>query len=361
MEERIEAWYSEFQNASEEDRPYILLDLSNLNLTSLPILPDEVRGLNCSNNNLTSIEYLPANLMTLYASNNSLVSISFFPDSLRIISITENQLTALPNLPSMLSSLNCSNNYLYALPNLPGRLTDLECSYNQLTSLPNLPPELNILNCDHNRLTQIPRLPSNLQVLNCNNNLITRLPRIPVSVVNLFALNNPLRAVPNLANNAFLNLELPEILPPPEVDIRNFSDWNDEVERTQTCFDDINLDDFDVVEFLTQDPRRQNIILSINGVFKCYNRETLRVFLERQSVNGYGNIFYPNYMTYDDTDYFRLYTREWVTREGIELILNPMYSIYDIQIDTRYPMEVNGNTEYAYSVAAYTVDSYIQA
>lgn len=360
MEQRIEAWYNEFQNASEEDRPYILLDLSNLSLTSLPLLPNEVSGLNCNNNNLTTLENLPTNLRTLYASNNSLVSIDYFPDSLRIISIAENSLTLLPELPSMLSSLQCSNNYLYALPNLPNSLTDLECSYNQLTSLPTLPDNLNILNCDHNRLTQLPRLPSTLQVLNCNNNLITRLPRIPNSVANLNALNNPLRVMPNLNDNFFLNLQLPEILAPVEVDFRNFSDWNVDIERTQTCFDDIAFEDFDVVEFLTQDPRRQNIILSINGVFKCYNRETLIVFLQRQGVNGYGNPYYVNFMTYDDTDYFRLYTREWVTREGMELILNPMYSIYDVQIDSRYPMDVNGNTEYAYSVAAYTVDSYVQ-
>ena len=360
MEQRLEAWYSEVQNAFEEDLPYIFLDLSDLNLTSLPILPEEVRALNCNNNNLTSIEYLPSNLNMLLASNNSLVSIKSFPDSLRLITIRENSLTALPELPSMLASLECSNNYLYALPALPSLLTDLECSYNQLTSLPNLPPELNVLHCDHNQLTQIPTLPSNLQVLRCNNNLITRLPKIPPSVVNLYAFNNPLRVAPNLNNNSFLNLELPDILPPTSNDNRNFNDWNFDVERTQTCFDDINQDDFDVVEFLTQDPRRQNIILSINGVFKCYNRETLRVFLERQGVDDEGQ-YYINSMTYDDTDYFRLYTREWVTRDGLELILNPMYSIYDIQIDTRYPMDINDNTEYAYSVAAYTVDAYVQA
>lgn len=360
MEQRLEAWYAEVQNASEEDLPYIFLDLSDLNLSSLPILPEEVRALNCNNNNLTTIEYLPSNLNMLLASNNSLISIKSFPDSLRLISIRENSLTALPELPSMLASLECSNNYLYALPTLPSLLTDLECSYNQLTSLPNLPPELNVLHCDHNQLTQIPTLPSNLQVLRCNNNLITRLHKIPRSLVNLYALNNPLRVAPNLNENSFLNLELPDILPPTSIDTRNFSDWNFDVERTQTCFDDINQDDFDVVEFLTQDPRRQNIILSINGVFKCYNRETLRVFLERQGVDNEGQYFI-NYMTYDDTDYFRLYTREWVTREGIELILNPMYSIYNVQIDTRYPMDIYGNTEYAYSVAAYTVDAYVQA
>lgn len=357
MESRINSWYQEYLNTPEEDRKYIYLDLSNLWLENLPQLPNEVRNLNISNNMIERIDYLPENLIGLNCFNNDIVYIDYFPDSLKDINVSYNKLTELPELPEDLIDLNCSNNELYTLPNLPTNLETLECENNKLNALPEMNRYLRLLNCNNNFLTRLPKLSPILQKLDCSNNNLTRLPKLPTSLIHLRASGNPLRQLPDLSNNNFVVLELPELIEEIPTDSRNFNDWNSDIERTQTCFDDIAFEDFDVVEFLTQDPQRKNIILSINGVFKCYNRNTLMVFLRRQGE--YNN--YINVMNYEGVEFYRLYTREWVSREGMELIMNPMYSIYDLNIDNQNPMLINGINEYAYSVAAYTVDAYVQA
>jgi Leucine-rich repeat (LRR) protein len=65
-------------------------------------------------------------------------------------------LTSLPDLPDNLTELNCNGNKLTILPTLPNSLTELNCDHNQLTNLPYLPDSLNDLHCVDNLLTTIP-------------------------------------------------------------------------------------------------------------------------------------------------------------------------------------------------------------
>ena len=153
------------------------LDLSRLELTELPPLPDDLIMLRCDSNQLTSLPTLPS--------------------SLRIFHCHGNQLTSLPDLPPFLESLSCSNNPLRSLPPLPSSLTQLVCMQNQLTSLPPLPHSLLELCFDYNDVTRLQELPPHLSKLSCTYNQLTYLPSLP-SLESLYLFSNPLISLPEL-------------------------------------------------------------------------------------------------------------------------------------------------------------------
>jgi len=112
--------------------PDILLNLSNLGLSSLPENLFEhfirLKIIDCSQNQLTSLPKLPAFLERLDCSGNRLTSLPSFPSSLYIVRCDDNQLTSLPLLPEVFtigknSVLSCKNNYLTPeSAHLPSRL-----------------------------------------------------------------------------------------------------------------------------------------------------------------------------------------------------------------------------------------------
>jgi hypothetical protein len=142
------------------------LDLTNLGLSELPPLPENLTELRCCRNQLTTLPELPSSLQTLYCSCNQLTSIPSLPSSLETFTCLVNQLTTLPSLPTSLSMMMCDYNQLTALPELP-HLSYLSCSGNQLTSLPSLPHGLTRLYCSSNELETLPELPSTLVGLAC--------------------------------------------------------------------------------------------------------------------------------------------------------------------------------------------------
>jgi hypothetical protein len=107
----------------------IELDLSNKNLTTLPILPHTLQKLNCADNQLTSLS---------------------LPRSLKVLNCSGNQLTSIPYLPE-LQELYCHNNLLTSLPTLP-KIQRLFCNGNRLTQLPELPDTLQKMYCKSNQL-----------------------------------------------------------------------------------------------------------------------------------------------------------------------------------------------------------------
>jgi Leucine-rich repeat (LRR) protein len=108
---------------------YGILNVSFLNITSLPELPSGLQELHCYNTPLTSLPELPSELQQLYCYNT--------------------QITILPKLPSGLQVLSCYNTQITSLPDLPSGLKALYCQYNQLTALPELPSGLKGLFCDN--------------------------------------------------------------------------------------------------------------------------------------------------------------------------------------------------------------------
>ncbi|EHH3981693.1 T3SS effector E3 ubiquitin-protein ligase IpaH7.8, partial [Shigella boydii] len=134
-----------------------VLNLSDLNLTSLPELPNHISALIVENNKLTSLPKLPAFLKELNADNNRLSVIPELPESLTTLSVRSNQLENLPVLPNHLTSLFVENNRLYNLPALPEKLKFLHVYYNRLTTLPDLPDKLEILCAQRNNLVTFPQ------------------------------------------------------------------------------------------------------------------------------------------------------------------------------------------------------------
>ncbi len=125
------------------------LNVSNLNITSLPELPSRIVHLFCGNTNITRLPELPSELLSLSCSHTNI--------------------TSLPELPSDLRVLDCSNTSITSLPELPSRLVQLFCGNTNITSLPELPSTLEGLYCDITHLTSLPELPSSLIALYCNN------------------------------------------------------------------------------------------------------------------------------------------------------------------------------------------------
>jgi len=128
----------------------------------------------------------------LYLSNLGLTSLPQLPNNLQILNCGYNQLTNLPNLPNNLKILKCNNNDLTRLPDLSNTLQELFCGSNKLTRLPPLPNTLQQLYCGRNQLTSLPTLPNTLQILDCSNNKLTSLPSLPNTLLYLVCEYNPI-------------------------------------------------------------------------------------------------------------------------------------------------------------------------
>lgn len=128
------------------------LDIHNLNITSLPILPSSLERLHCSQTPITSLPMLPSDLTELYCWNTPITSLPPLPSSLKILSCRNTQITSLPILPSNLKRLYCSHTPITSLPILPSGLEELWCWNTQITSLPELPSSLKELYCSNTPL-----------------------------------------------------------------------------------------------------------------------------------------------------------------------------------------------------------------
>ncbi|ELW3390638.1 E3 ubiquitin--protein ligase, partial [Shigella flexneri] len=166
------------------------LNLSELDLKTLPDLPPQITTLEIRKNLLT---YLPD-----------------FPPMLKVIHAQFNQLESLPALPETLEELNVGDNKIKELPYLPETLTHLRIHNNRLHILPLLPPELKLLIVSGNRLDSIPPFPDKLEGLALANNFIEQLPELPFSMNRAVLMNNNLTTLPEsvlrLAQNAFVHV-----------------------------------------------------------------------------------------------------------------------------------------------------------
>ena len=146
------------------------LNLSNLNLTHIPNLPENLKELLCTDNRLTSLPELPDSLVVLSCSNNQLTSLPKLPAGLKVLNVEGNQLTYLQQLPLTLETLFCGRNQISALPKLPLTLLELRCGYNKIEIIPPLPPTIYFVYCDNNQLQKIPELPNSLYRFSFDNN-----------------------------------------------------------------------------------------------------------------------------------------------------------------------------------------------
>ena len=178
-----------------------LINLSNLDLLTLPPLPAGLRALSVCHSNLSALpERLPSGLRMLNVTWNQLTALpEHLPQGLLALSGGLNKLTVLPkHLPPGLLSLQVPSNRLAALPEyLPPGLQRLHVASNQLTALPeHLPQGLLALEVSRNQLTALPeQLPQGLQMLKVGHNELTVLPEhLPRSLKTLSVSNTRLNA-----------------------------------------------------------------------------------------------------------------------------------------------------------------------
>jgi hypothetical protein len=145
----------------EELKHQYCLNFNNLNITSLPAIPDGVLHLECCNTHIRILPELPESLERLECYDNpNLTHITNFSSDLRYISIN-----------------NCPN--ITSVPELPRRLRFFFCSNTELLTLPVLPPYLLKLECNNTNISELPdKLPKDLFVLSCRNTLIRSIPRL---------------------------------------------------------------------------------------------------------------------------------------------------------------------------------------
>ena len=87
------------------------LHLSYLNLSELPILPQNLKKLICSYNKISNLNNLPQNLIYLNCSFNKLINLNNLPPNLKYLDFSNNLLKHI-ELPNKLFELNISENYI---------------------------------------------------------------------------------------------------------------------------------------------------------------------------------------------------------------------------------------------------------
>ncbi|EON2369360.1 T3SS effector E3 ubiquitin-protein ligase IpaH1.4, partial [Shigella flexneri] len=173
-------------------------------------LQNQEAELNLSELDLKTLPDLPPQITTLEIRKNQLTHLPDLPPMLKVIHAQFNQLESLPALPETLEELNAGDNKIKELPFLPENLTHLRVHNNRLHILPLLPPELKLLVVSGNRLDSIPPFPDKLEGLALANNFIEQLPELPFSMNRAVLMNNNLTTLPEsvlrLAQNAFVNV-----------------------------------------------------------------------------------------------------------------------------------------------------------
>jgi hypothetical protein len=123
------------------------LNLTRLDITSLPELPSHLEYLWCNNTQLTSLPLLPSGLKFLHCEDTPIRILPELPSGLTHLYCRNTNLTELPTLPHTLWVLSCKNTTLHKIPMIPKSVYWLECSYVQLMSLPEFPTSLTSLYC----------------------------------------------------------------------------------------------------------------------------------------------------------------------------------------------------------------------
>lgn len=180
------------------------VDLSNLNLESMPELSEEILNtqylfLNDNNFKNLNLENFK-NLKVLDISNNPIERIQYLPDSLVELACNECDLKFIIGHKN-LNKLYCNKNKLEELNEYPS-LIDLECQYNILSKI-NTFENLEELTCNNNPLIEICNQPKLIH-LECNDTLISNLPNIMGKIKTINIINTKINQIPYI--DSLLNI-----------------------------------------------------------------------------------------------------------------------------------------------------------
>jgi hypothetical protein len=206
--EILEIRYAQFEEEKKKSKPgdLITLDLSGINISYLPTMPDGTTRLNFSNNKIKTMKLIPYFLTYINLSSNVLESLPPLPNKLETLILSKNGLLELPELPKSLTYLNISENRLKILPKLPPKLEFLDVNSNNLKTLPELPDSLNYVNASSNNITNIGKLSKNLNTLLLKSNKLKDVPVIPESLKVLDISYNKFEKLPNIPDYTKMNI-----------------------------------------------------------------------------------------------------------------------------------------------------------
>lgn len=175
------------------------VDLSNKNLTHLPVQFGTVTGsFMCQNNELPSLNGTPHTVGRLFNCNdNSITSLEYGPKTIGTsYGCSNNLLTSLKGCPKNIpTSLNCSNNSITTLQEGPEFIGDyFSCNKNNLSNLQGCPQNnMAVVDFSDNKLTSLEGAPPTVFQLILSNNLLTSLQSPIVSIESkLNCENNPI-------------------------------------------------------------------------------------------------------------------------------------------------------------------------
>ena len=154
------------------------LELSDLNIHTLPPLPDELEHIICCNEHIAYIGALPARLKILILTHSS-------------------NLRRLPKLPECLEVLDIAGTLIQRLPNIPCGLKILDATGSCLTHLGRVYTGIQHINISRTHIKKfVGLLPHTLRVLNISGTNITYLPNLPRRLEILDAVRVPLKILP---------------------------------------------------------------------------------------------------------------------------------------------------------------------
>jgi len=179
----------------------VYLDLSNKNLTKIPIIPNDITELYLQYNQITKIENLPDSLRILWLNGNRITKIENLPSSLQELHLGNNQITKIENLSENLQKLWLDDNQITKIENLPDSLQKLRLDNNQITKIENLPENLQILYLSCNQITKIENFSNSLQRLCLSYNKITKIENLSDSLVELDLSGNQITKIANLSSS----------------------------------------------------------------------------------------------------------------------------------------------------------------
>ncbi|WP_407907023.1 DUF5503 domain-containing protein [Escherichia coli] len=177
------------------------LDLSGLQLSSLPPLPEWIEKLSVSHNqlstiqvpelckeldasfnNLTEFPKMPDDITRIYVNNNLISRIDSFPAKAQIIFIGQNNLSEIPAIPDVTKDFDCSNNNIKKIHYLPANLEFVSIQHNKIQALPKLGRDLKIFNMGGNPINEKFERPETLKMLYCSREQEKYITPAPVTI-----------------------------------------------------------------------------------------------------------------------------------------------------------------------------------
>jgi len=167
-------------------------------ITEITALPPSLEAFDCSGTLILRLPPLPTTLLTLSCGETELTELPALPDSLQELSLESTDITVIPPLPPALEQLFCNETSITVLPPLPETLTLLNCGgCSELTALPQLPRDIVDIDIGHcERIQALPPLPNTIQYLEINNTSISVLPELPRRLVRLNCADTPIAVIP---------------------------------------------------------------------------------------------------------------------------------------------------------------------